>query len=86
MSEPIVVFDIGGTNLRAALFDPPTRRVGSVLRRPTPSFLTMPRATNASIRDAVFAGMREMVCELVGEPAPSVIGRASCRERVYHPV
>jgi C7-cyclitol 7-kinase len=41
-APPILVFDIGGTNVRAALYEPSTSRLIARLQAPSPNFLNRP--------------------------------------------
>jgi glucokinase len=51
----ILVFDIGGTNVRGAVYDPASGRLARSLCRPTQNFLTQPGST----AEALFEGTLE---------------------------
>jgi glucokinase len=55
-----LVFDIGGTNLRAGLYDPGEGRLVRTLRSSTPSHWSTPAATATELRGQLFRQMAEM--------------------------
>lgn len=72
----ILVFDIGGTNTRAGLFD---RARGALLRTtcaPTPNHLDLPAASFNELRERLVSLMVKLAAELKPEPLPRQINVA----------
>jgi glucokinase len=59
---PLLVFDIGGTSLRAATYDVRRRQIGALVVLPTPSLLTVPESS-AALAEIVDA-MKRAACKL----------------------
>jgi predicted NBD/HSP70 family sugar kinase len=71
-----VVFDIGGTNIRAALYDGASRTVSRIARRPTPSHWSLPESERNDIRHRLFTDLREMASEVSAGEIPWVLSVA----------
>jgi predicted NBD/HSP70 family sugar kinase len=77
-SEPVLVFDVGGTSLRAAVYDPSTSSLIASTRRPTPGFRNLPGAEVPTLQTALYDGMHHLGVELfpAGVPGRVVVGFA----------
>lgn len=74
--DSCLVFDVGGTKLRAALYDHSSGWVSRLLVEPTPSFVTMPGSSRVEIFRALLAAMTRMGDQILGDLQPSLIGVA----------
>lgn len=70
--ERAVVFDVGGTSLRAALVRPGSSKIEARLERPSPSFLALPSADGAQLVEAFVTAVWNAVDAL--EPAARAVG------------
>ncbi len=68
-----LVFDVGGTTLRGAVYDPDANRLVRTLRCSTPSHWSSPAATAPDLRALLFLEMSEMSQALLPGKSPSVI-------------
>lgn len=73
---PCLVFDVGGTRLRAALYHGESRTVSRVHVRETPSTWTLPGASGEEIRARLIDAMAEAGQEVLGGLEPGVVGIA----------
>jgi glucokinase len=71
-----VVFDIGGTSLRAARFDPETETLSAPVRRTTPSHWSMPGSPARHIQERLLDEMLSLTALLAGPEPPAVLGVA----------
>lgn len=74
--DSCLVFDVGGTNLRAALYHHDVERISRLVVEPTPSFLTLPGSDRGEIYRALVAAMMRMGDQILGDLEPSLIGVA----------
>jgi predicted NBD/HSP70 family sugar kinase len=58
--DDVLVYEIGGSTMRAARYDPGSGALAGQIRRTTPSYQTMPQAGAAEILAAVFEAMAAM--------------------------
>ncbi len=72
----ILVFDIGGTNLRAATYCAATHTLRDTVRAPMDNHWTMPWAPCEVIQKHLFEQMAAMSQELLGPHAPEVVAVA----------
>jgi glucokinase len=72
----MLVFDVGGTSLRAALFDPRTRSLIKRMRLDTPSIETQPNASFATLYCQLMHAIERAAEELCGRIAPAQVGIA----------
>lgn len=75
-SGSILVFDVGGTSLRAGIYSLSTSRLERTIRRGTPSLRTLPGRGAGTIRERLFHEMAEMARELLGERPPAIVSVA----------
>lgn len=73
---PWLVFDIGGSSLRAARFHPETEALSALIRRTSPSHWTLPDRSGRHIQEQLLVTMREMVTAIAAEEAPAVLAVA----------
>jgi predicted NBD/HSP70 family sugar kinase len=73
---PWLVFDIGGTSMRAACFFPETETLAAPIRRTSPSHWTLPGRAARHIQARLLETMREMATALVGHESPEVLAVA----------
>jgi glucokinase len=71
-----LVFDVGGTNLRAGLYQPETRELSRVLRRRTPSIETMGPSDGAGIRSRLYAELARLAGEVLAGCTPAAVAVA----------
>ena len=71
----ILTFDIGGTNLRAGLYDIATDRLVARDQCPAPSYLRYPGLNTKVLQEKLYAGMRAL-SHKIGLPRPKIIGVA----------
>jgi 3-dehydroquinate synthetase/predicted NBD/HSP70 family sugar kinase len=71
-----LVFDVGGTKLRAALYHHSSEGISKALVEPTPSFLTLPGRSRTEIYRGLIAAMMRLGDKIVGPTDPSAIGIA----------
>jgi glucokinase len=70
-SPHALVFDVGGTSLRAALYDPEARQILRRIHGPAPSHERLPALDAPALRGALLDAMAAMGRELSGEAAPA---------------
>ncbi|EYF01010.1 ROK family protein [Chondromyces apiculatus] len=71
-----LVFDVGGTNLRAGLHDPTTGGIVAELTRATPSLWTLPGLRAEELRARLLEEMEAMGRALLGECHPALVSAA----------
>jgi predicted NBD/HSP70 family sugar kinase len=76
LPDEIPVFDVGGTSLRAALYRTAAGTLSTVLRRPTPTRVTLEGADADRIRRTLYDEMDAMRRELVGERTAAAVAVA----------
>ncbi|MDQ0474012.1 ROK family protein [Labrys wisconsinensis] len=69
----ILTFEIGGSSIRAGLYDPAGHRVLREARAPTPSFVTEPAADTGTILERLGRRLAELAVGL-GAEAPDAVG------------
>lgn len=74
--DSCLVFDVGGTKLRAALYHQNAERVSRLVVEPTPSFLTLPGSNRSEIYRALVAAMMRLGDQILADLEPSLIGIA----------
>lgn len=67
-----LVMEVGGSNLRAARFDPSTRSLVDVRRRPTPNHL----GGAGDVQGEALQALRRLAGETLGEDTPTTVGVA----------
>jgi len=72
--QPYLVFDIGGTTLRGALYDPGADVLLADYRRPTRSRWASPTTSSATLREALVDDLRAIGDRLLPRPAVVSIG------------
>lgn len=72
--QPYLVFDIGGTTLRGALYDPGADVLLAAARRPTRSRWASPTTSSAVLREALVDDLRAIGDRLLPRPATVSIG------------
>lgn len=75
LERQVLVFDIGGTTTRAAIFDASAGRLVRCLRAATPSFLAHPEAGAGELRSMLYQ-VTESLAERLGARAPSLVSIA----------
>lgn len=75
-SGPCITFDIGGTSIRAALYDPTSQDIGEIAHRATPSHHLKPECSEDERSEHLFSTMDELIRLLCGADAPSIMGCA----------
>lgn len=76
MPDRCLVFDLGGTTLRAGVYDPGRDVVSQVERRATPNHLTVPRASPDDIYARLFAEMEDLARRVFANARPTVVSLA----------
>lgn len=71
-----LVFDIGGTNLRAAIYHPENEKLDPISRVPTPSFLNQPKASFREIYDDLLDAIKQLASTLLDGEQPEKVGFA----------
>jgi predicted NBD/HSP70 family sugar kinase len=71
-----LVFDIGGTSLRAARYHPDTEALSALLRRTTPSHWTMPGSPACRIQERLLGDMQEIGAAITHSEVPAVVALA----------
>ncbi|MGD9723373.1 MAG: ROK family protein [Pirellulales bacterium] len=71
-----VTFDVGGTSVRAARYDPLQRTVTQVVHRATPSHRALPDCSIEELREQLFAALDDVTRELLGAEMPDLVGFA----------
>jgi 3-dehydroquinate synthetase/predicted NBD/HSP70 family sugar kinase len=71
-----LVFDVGGTNLRAALYHPVSNSLSQIMSRPTPNHWTMPGATASEISKRLLEEMRALSMNVLEGRQPSTVSVA----------
>ena len=71
-----IVFDIGGTSVRAANYDPQTRTIGDILHHDTPNHHIMPGCSLDERSQHLYTAMEKLVDSLCGDTPPQSIGCA----------
>jgi 3-dehydroquinate synthetase/predicted NBD/HSP70 family sugar kinase len=71
-----LVFDVGGTNLRAALYHPASNSLSQITSRPTPNHWTMPGATVVEISKRLLEEMHALSIEILEGRQPSTVSVA----------
>jgi 3-dehydroquinate synthetase/predicted NBD/HSP70 family sugar kinase len=71
-----LVFDVGGTNLRAALYHPASNSLSQITSRSTPNHWTMPGATVVEIRKRLLQEMHALSIEVLEGRQPSTVSIA----------
>jgi 2-epi-5-epi-valiolone synthase len=71
-----LVFDVGGTNLRAALYHPVSNSLSQIMSRPTPNHWTMPGSTIAEISKRLLEEMRALSIDVLEDRQPSTVSVA----------
>jgi glucokinase len=72
-SDRILVFDIGGTSIRAALYSQRTGRITEVLRRATPSFKTARDPAGAALHGRLLDCLQETAREVAGDEGVAAV-------------
>ena len=75
-SGPWLVFDIGGTSLRAARYHPETNSLSALLRRTTPSHWTTPGSLTCRIQERLLGDIQEMGVAVTRTETPAVVALA----------
>jgi C7-cyclitol 7-kinase len=75
-AEWVLVFDIGGTSLRAARFHRATGKLTDLQNRATPSHWTMPHATARDIQARLLDEMQKLSRCIFGDESPPVLSVA----------
>jgi C7-cyclitol 7-kinase len=73
---PWLVFDVGGTNLRAARFQPETVELSALVRRTSPSHWTLPGSTARHIQERLLEAMQELASAIAAHEPPAVLAVA----------
>jgi glucokinase len=76
MPDHCLVFDLGGTTLRAGVYEPASDSLSRVARRPTPGFTGHVRESPATIYARVIAAMHELARGVLPEARPAVVSVA----------
>jgi len=76
MPDRCLVFDIGGTTLRAGVYDPRDDVLRQVMRRATPSHRTVPVASPDQIYARVFEEMEDLARSVLQNARPTVVSLA----------
>ena len=76
MPDECLVFDLGGTTLRAGVYDPDRDALSRVARRATPNRWTVPAASAAEIYARVFDAMRSLARDLLPDVPPAIVSLA----------
>jgi C7-cyclitol 7-kinase len=71
-----LVFDIGGTNLRAAVYDPATDVIGRVRVRSTPSSQVLGVEMPANVETALYREMLDLAADALGGSVPRLVSVA----------
>jgi|SRR6185503_5222818 len=74
--EPCLVFDVGGTSVRAGIYDSTASRLSGEITRSTPSHWTFPDASADEIRQRLFDEMASMARALSPDREPAVLSVA----------
>jgi predicted NBD/HSP70 family sugar kinase len=69
--QTILVFDIGGTSMRAALFDASTNSISAIRRCGSPNHLS--RADHAALPAEILAKLVELGAEVAGDRQPDIV-------------
>lgn len=75
-SQECLVFDVGGTNLRCAVYDAHTRSLSRQKSRTTPSLVTLPDAKPEEIRDALIGAIVALGNEVAAGRPPATVSMA----------
>lgn len=70
----ILVFEVGGSNMRAGVFDPRAGCLTETVRRPTPNYHTLPDFPAEAIMSAVLDAMAELGRRLIASPTHVAVG------------
>jgi C7-cyclitol 7-kinase len=70
---PYVVVEVGGTTLRAALFDPSSRQLGTAKHAPAPSYLNHPRH---AVQGLLLTAMRNLADDVLEGRQPQLVSVA----------
>jgi glucokinase len=76
MREDCLVFDLGGTTLRAGVYDPDRDTLSRVARRATPGFQTAASRSPAQIYAGVIDAMQDLGRGVLPEARPAVVSLA----------
>ncbi len=71
-----LVFDVGGTSLRAGVYSLEARALVAELTEPTPNAWTFPGDSCDQLRERLFAQMKAMGRALLGDRPPAVVSAA----------
>jgi C7-cyclitol 7-kinase len=71
-----ISFDVGGTSLRAAAYDPRQQTISQIICRSTPNHLSLPDCTLEELRHQLFSVMEEMARSLLDGELPDLVGLA----------
>ena len=71
MLGPILVFDIGGTSMRAALFDASTGSISAIHRRNSPNHLNQP--DSATLASEILKELVDLGAEAAGNRWPDSV-------------
>lgn len=74
--ENCITFDVGGTTIRAARFDPARRTVTHVLRESTPSHRELPDCSIDELRAELFSVTSRLASSLLDGQSPQLVGFA----------
>ncbi|MCP3980431.1 MAG: ROK family protein [bacterium] len=69
----VLVFDIGGTSLRAALYDPRADRLYEVERRATPNFKVLGTCDSGAVRARLCRALGDIAAAVCGSKQPPTI-------------
>jgi C7-cyclitol 7-kinase len=72
-SRPFLVFDIGGTSVRAGIADSATGVVCAVKRADTPNYLSHPGCEAEDLLEELVSTLSALANELLGERQPSIV-------------
>lgn len=75
-SDDLLVFDVGGTLLRAGRWSRERAELADVHSRPAPSFLRHAQASGEALVEALLAELLEAGRHLFGDEAPAAVGLA----------
>jgi C7-cyclitol 7-kinase len=70
---PWIVFDIGGTNLRAARFRPETEALSALVRQTSPSHWTLPGSHPGDIQQRLLEAIQELTTSIAPHERPAVL-------------
>jgi C7-cyclitol 7-kinase len=72
-SRPFLVFDIGGTSVRAGVIDSATGKLCAVKRADTPNYLSHPACEAEDLLEELVSTLSALANEILGERQPSIV-------------